>query len=220
MATKFDPTEFVRSRQQRELFQELNWSGSFEEYVNIVLEQPQVTRTAFQRIYDMILSHGVEEYVEFKKKINRYRFFDDPFENGADGIFGLEVALMKMVSFFKAAAQRYGPEKRVLLLHGPVGSCKSTIARLLKKGLEQYSRTREGALYTFAWKLDLADERWEDCPMHEEPLHLVPAELRAAFLNELSAKCGQEIFIEGNPIDENSKKLVEEMKKDGARITP
>ena len=39
----------------------------------------------------------------------------------------------------------------MLLLHGPVGSCKSTIARLLKKGLERYSRTDEGALYTFGW---------------------------------------------------------------------
>ena len=29
-----------------------------------------------------------------------------------------------------------------------------------------------------------------------------------------------QIFIEGNPIDEASKKLVDEMKKAGARITP
>ena len=198
MASRFDPTEFVRSRQQRELFQELNWSGSFEDYVQLVIEHPEVTRTAFQRIYDMILSHGVEEYVEFKKKINRYRFFDDPIDNGQDGIFGLEVPLMKMVAFFKAAAQRYGPEKRVLLLHGPVGSCKSTIARLLKKGIEQYSRTREGALYTFSWRMDKAEDRWEDCPMHEEPLHLVPPELRNAFQTELSNVCGQEIYVEGN----------------------
>ncbi|MFN8548201.1 MAG: serine protein kinase [Candidatus Eisenbacteria bacterium] len=198
MASTFDPTEFVSSRQQRELFQELNWSGTFQDYVALVVEHPEVTRTAFQRIYDMILSHGVEEYVEFKKKINRYRFFDDPIDNGQDGIFGLEVPLMKMVAFFKAAAQRYGPEKRVLLLHGPVGSCKSTIARLLKKGLEQYSRTREGALYTFSWRLDKNEDHWDDCPMHEEPLHLVPAELRSAFMNEISAACGQEIFIEGN----------------------
>jgi len=198
MASTFDPTEFVRSRQQRELFQELNWNGSFQDYVALVVEHPEVTRTAFQRIYDMILSHGVEEYVEFKKKINRYRFFDDPIDNGQDGIFGLEVPLMKMVAFFKAAAQRYGPEKRVLLLHGPVGSCKSTIARLLKKGLEQYSRTREGALYTFSWRLDKNEDHWDDCPMHEEPLHLVPVELRSAFMNEISAAANQEIFIEGN----------------------
>ena len=58
---------------------------------------------------------------------------------------------MRLVHVLKAAAEGYGPEKRVILLHGPVGSSKSTIARLLKKGLEHYSRTTDGALYTFDW---------------------------------------------------------------------
>ena len=58
---------------------------------------------------------------------------------------------MRLVHVLQGAAQGYGPEKRVILLHGPVGSSKSTIARLLKKGLEEYSRTPEGALYTFDW---------------------------------------------------------------------
>ncbi len=62
---------------------------------------------------------------------------------------------MKLVNIFKSAAQRYGTERRVILLHGPVGSSKSTIARLLKNGLEEYSRTPEGALYTFGWIRDL-----------------------------------------------------------------
>ena len=58
---------------------------------------------------------------------------------------------MRLVHVLKAAAEGYGPEKRVILLHGPVGSSKSTIARLLKQGVEQYSRTPDGALYTFEW---------------------------------------------------------------------
>jgi serine protein kinase len=56
---------------------------------------------------------------------------------------------MRLVNVLKAAAEGYGPERRVILLHGPVGSSKSTIARLLKKGMEDYSRTPEGALYTY-----------------------------------------------------------------------
>ena len=54
---------------------------------------------------------------------------------------------MKLVSVFKSAARGFGTERRVLLLHGPVGSAKSTITRLLKKGVEHYSRTSDGALY-------------------------------------------------------------------------
>ena len=100
-----------------------------------------MARTAFQRVYDMIESYGYEEYKEYKKVIRHYKFFDDPIENGRDAVFGLDVHIMKLVNFFKAAAYRYGPEKRVFLLHGPVGSAKSTIARMLKKGLEHYSAT-------------------------------------------------------------------------------
>jgi len=88
------------------------------------------------------------------------------------------------VATLKAAAHRLGPERRILLLHGPVGSAKSTIARLLKKGLEAYSRTEEGKLFTFYWK---TEEGPLPCPMHEEPLHLLPQDLREAFLEELRA---------------------------------
>ena len=65
---------------------------------------------------------------------------------------------MRLVHVLKAAAEGYGPEKRVILLHGPVGSSKSTIARLLKQGIEPYSRTPDGALYTFDW-VNLAGTR-------------------------------------------------------------
>ena len=57
--------------------------------------------------------------------------------------------LQKLVNVIKSAAYGYGAEKRVILLHGPVGSAKSTIARMMKKGIEKYSRTQEGAMYTY-----------------------------------------------------------------------
>ena len=117
-------------------YKELHWEGSFEEYLNMVIERPAIARNAFQRVYDMISSYGREKYTEYKKEIYHYNFFDDPIDNGKDAIFGLDVHLTKLVNVFKAGAQRYGPEKRVILLHGPVGSSKSTIARMLKKGLD------------------------------------------------------------------------------------
>jgi serine protein kinase len=84
----------------------------------------------------------------------------------------------------------------VLLLHGPVGSSKSTIVRLLKKGMEAYSRTEDGALYSFAWRTE--PDRF-DCPMHEEPLHLVPLEFRDQVLAELNQSLpdDQKIVVEG-----------------------
>src|SRR5262245_39334641 len=132
-------------------YQELNWEGSFEDYLKLVQENPRATRNAFQRIYDMILSHGVEEHVEHKKKMTRYRFFRDYAHNGRDAVYGIDQSLSHLVDTFKSASRNYGTERRVILLHGPVGSAKSTIVRLLKKGLEEYSRTQDGAMYTFGW---------------------------------------------------------------------
>ena len=125
-------------------FRDQHWEGSFEDYLQIVRHNPKVTRTAFQRMYDNVLSRGTREYYEYKKKILHYNFFDDKEHAGIDAIFGLAIPLMKLVNVFKSAAQRYGTEKRVLLLHGPVGSSKSTIVRLLKKGLEAYSQADGG----------------------------------------------------------------------------
>ncbi len=179
-------------------FRELNWEGTFADYLDIVAHNPKVTRTAFQRLYDMILSYGTETYTEHRERITHYKFFDDPIGNGEDAIYGLDKALMNLVQVFKSASQRYGTERRVLLLHGPVGSSKSTIVRLLKKGLEEYSRTNEGALYSFSWIQE--DGSLMPCPMNEEPLHLVPKELRPKLLAQLNEgrPQGEQVHIEGD----------------------
>ena len=141
----------IASMQDYDLYRELTWEGSFEEYLGVVRERPEVTRNAYQRVYDMIIRYGTEEYTDSKKKLVRYNFFRDELDEGKDGVFGLDIPLMRLVNVLKAAAQGYGPEKRIILLHGPVGSSKSTIVRLLKKGLEHYSRSPDGALYTYDW---------------------------------------------------------------------
>ena len=172
-------------------FRSFHWEGSLLEYLDLVKKNPTVCRNAFQRMYDMILTWGTASYVEYKKNIIRYKFFDDPIDHGQDAVFGLDVPLMKLVHFFKSAAYGYGTEKRVLLLHGPVGSAKSTIARLLKKGIERYSKTDDGALYSFKWVDTSGDKILGSatemaCPMHEEPLKIFPEEFRAKLVEELN----------------------------------
>ena len=152
MTSRIDIASIVREHQNLESYRELTWEGRFQDYVNIVAGDPRVARTAFQRIYDMILSYGTEEYTEYRKRVVHYKFFEDPFENGRDAVYGLDIPLMKLVNVFKSAARRYGTERRVILLHGPVGSSKSTIARLLKKGLERYSRSPDGFYSVPEWR--------------------------------------------------------------------
>ncbi len=179
-------------------YQRLHWEGTFTEYLDLVIEHPTVTRNAYQRLYDMIISHGTEDAYENKEKITRYKFFTEYAAEQGDAVFGLDRTLSSLVHTFKSAAQGYGTEKRVLLLHGPVGSAKSTIARLLKRGLEDYSRTDAGAIYTYSWKS--ADGTFTKCPMHEEPLKLIPQESRAKLLEKLNAqkKSDYEITIRGD----------------------
>jgi serine protein kinase len=183
----------IESRLDRRSFQQHHWEGSFWQYLEIVGQKPGVIRNAYQRLHDAVLSYGFEKYRLFKKECVRYHFFSDPIENGADAIYGLDFALMQLVDVFRSAAEGYGTDKRILLLHGPVGSSKSTIARLLKKGLEAYSRTDAGALYSFSWLLDEdcgpSDKTTTfHCPMHEEPLMLVPRESRDEILAKLNEK--------------------------------
>ncbi len=171
-----------------------HWTGTFQEYLDLVKSNPKVSRNAYQRLFDMIVEAGTEEYIDFKKQIIRYKFFDDAENGGKDAVFGLDVQLMKLVNVLKAAALGYGTEKRVILLHGPVGSAKSTICRRLKKGLEIYSRTDQGSLFTFEWidengKLEGLlgkDVKSFPSPMNEEPLLLIPEEMRSQICDEIN----------------------------------
>ncbi|QCT03837.1 putative serine protein kinase, PrkA [Paenibacillus algicola] len=149
----------------------LAWKGTFKDYIELLKTNPAPAKTAHARVYDMIESYGVEESGGRKK----YKFFEQE-------IFGLDRAVEKLVEeYFHSAARRLDVRKRILLLMGPVSGGKSTLVTLLKRGLEKYSRTPGGAVYAIA-----------GCPMHEEPLHLIPLELRPEVEQELGVR------IEGN----------------------
>jgi len=189
----------ISSRQNLDAYQAENWEGSFEDYLDIVRRNPKVTRTAHQRLYDMVTTYGTYTVQDGKSDLTRYNFFDDPIDGGDDAIYGLTRPLMALVNTFKSAALNYGAEKRVLLLHGPVGSSKSTIARLLKKGLERYSRTEEGAMYAFGWKEEDGSITWD--PMNGEPLQLIPSDHReeiCTWLNEGRAEDDHHVNINGD----------------------
>jgi serine protein kinase len=160
-----------RLEEFRDRERSLAWEGTFAAYFDIATKQPSVAQLAHERIYNMIMAAGVEtnRYGE-----PRYKFFSQE-------IFGLDKPLQQIVEYFHSAAQRLEVRKRILLLMGPVGGGKSTIVHLLKQGLEQYTRTDAGALYAI-----------KDCPMHEEPLHLIPHELRPDIEREFG------LYIEGD----------------------
>lgn len=175
-------------QQHREEEERLAWEGTFADYLEIIKKRPYVAQTAHSRVFNMIKDAGIEE-VDGKKK---YNFFSGQ-------MFGIDDALERLVEeYFHPSAKRLDVRKRILLLMGPVSGGKSTLVTLLKRGLEAYSRTEKGAIYAI-----------KGCPMHEDPLHMVPAHLRNDFYNEYG------IRIEGNLSPLNMMRLEEEY---GGRI--
>jgi serine protein kinase len=131
---------------------------TLNEYIDRVAAHPSIAATAHQRVHDMIRTAGSTPGLHAGE--TSYSFFSQE-------LFGMDVPLERIVSYFETAAQGHETRRRILLLWGPPGGAKSTVAAMLKQGLEAYSHTPEGAVYAL-----------EGCPMHEEPLHLVPAALR------------------------------------------
>ena len=153
----------------------LRWEGSFRDYFELVAQNPRIAQLSHARINDMVHAAGVERLNEgTQHEVLSYKFFDSE-------LFGIEEPIARIVEYFKSAAQRLEVRKRILLLMGPVGGGKSTIVNMLKRGLEVWTRIEAGAVYAI-----------KDCPMHEEPLHLIPHQLRA----EVEKHYG--IYIEGD----------------------
>src|SRR6266446_8393742 len=149
----------------------LQWEGTFAQYFEIATKRPEVSRLSHERIYHMIMDAGVETT---RTGEPRYNFFSQE-------IFGIEKPLQQIVDYFHSAAQRLEVRKRIMLLMGPVGGGKSTIVYLIKRGLEAHTRIEAGGVYAI-----------KDCPMHEEPLHLIPNELRPDVEREFG------MYIEGD----------------------
>src|SRR6185503_1417215 len=141
------------------------WEGTFGEFLaNIVPANPAaLARTSHEYIWDMLRWHGRASQPEVPESTRARELFKRE-------LFGIDEPLSRVVDYFKAAAAGSDVGRRLLLLLGPPSGGKSTLAILLKRGLEEYSRTDEGAIYAV-----------KGSPMRENPLNLIPASLRAEF---------------------------------------
>lgn len=158
---KFDFLGALESYQEQQ--EKLRWEGSFSEYVQKVVENPKIVRSAHKLAYDALTSRP------------------DFFTTGPNALYGAEKATDKFIDVLKGGAEGLEVRKRIILLIGPPGSGKSTLVNGTKRGIEEFSKTDEGASYQI-----------KDCPMQEEPLHLVPTEARGLFEEKLG------VHIEGD----------------------
>jgi serine protein kinase len=187
-----------------------HWEGSFEAFLKEKVAPHPVRhiRTAFQYLRDMIDHFGWDEREDAGETFRKYRIFDDPFHAGKKAVFGLERTVRKLVNYVRAASHEEGKE-RIFVLTGPVGTAKTTLVDLLARGLEEYSRTEEGAAYTVTWLFprQIDDEGGKlgfvrtgpdtgevyarvRCQLHDNPLLLIPRAQRRAYLGDLLRRAG------------------------------
>ncbi len=133
---------------------------SFQEYLDAFLERPRAqARSAAQYLRDCLDYYGTETVQRPSGPQRRFKMFDRPWESGsiagAEGesgtpVFGQEEAQNAIYRILNTFVRR-GRINKLILLHGPNGSAKSSIVAALFAGLEHYSRLDEGALYRFNW---------------------------------------------------------------------
>ena len=132
------------------------WEGTLSDFLKDILPKSPAgyIRTSHEYIWDMLLWHGrAGEGSDTEKARELFK----------RELFGVDEPLGRVVDYFKAAAAGSDVGRRLLLLLGPPSGGKSTLAILLKRGLEEYSRTDEGALYAI-----------KGSPLRESPLNLIP----------------------------------------------
>lgn len=159
--------KFIKSQDEQ------MWTGTLEDYIALVAKNPAIHMTSHSRVLKMIESHGVEK--DSSDKIVKFNFFKDE-------IFGVDSSIDEIVAYLRAAAAGSEVGRRILLMYGPTSSGKSQLAIMLKKGLEKFSHTDEGAIYGLS-----------ESPMNEDPMTAIPHELRNEFFTEYGIKIEGEL---------------------------
>ena len=132
---------------------------AFQEYMEAFFEAPRVhARDGAQYIRDTFDYYGTETLQKPDGPVRRFKLFDRPFDQAAStqegeggapvsGLEDVQNAIYRILSSFVRA----GRVNKLILLHGPNGSAKSSIVAAMHRALEDYSRKEAGALYRFNW---------------------------------------------------------------------
>ncbi len=171
MTTNSLPIDEFLKEAEREVGR-FDWEGSFADYLEMITNGTAVSRLSHRLVYEAILANGVDESPETGNAT--YRLFEER-------VYGLDESIESIVEYFASSSRRLEIRNRILLLLGPPASGKSTVVALIKKALEDFTRTDGGAVYSI-----------KNCPMQEEPLHLVPPDLRRKLEDEYG------IYVEGD----------------------
>ncbi|MHC4831200.1 MAG: PrkA family serine protein kinase, partial [Planctomycetota bacterium] len=211
-----DPDRVLRdlAATAEERFRESQIIQSFDEFLADALVHPRRhTRTAAQYLLEAIDHFGTRDVSVGGQTSARYRVFDGI--GACAGVHGQLLAQQELVKSIKVLADK-GRNDKLIMLHGPNGSAKSSTVECLVTAMEAFSHEETGALYTFNWifseaidrdRLGFAEggSRRSDtyaylppdevssripCELHENPLLLIPVPERSKLLREAYRAAG------------------------------
>jgi serine protein kinase len=139
------------SQAAKEKFEARGTVLSFPAYLAEVEKNPaKHLRHAAQYFADLVTHFGHYTVERPMGEISRLKLFDAPFDQGENQVLGQERVqneiLRNIQNFVRA-----GKSDRLILLHGPNGSAKTSLVRMLARAAEVYSEHDEGAIYRFNW---------------------------------------------------------------------
>ncbi|RLM76140.1 kinase anchor protein [Halorubrum sp. Atlit-26R] len=126
---------------------------SLAAYVDRVLENPTAAASGAGYVLAAVESFGTREVRERGETLDRYRFFDDPANDGEHAVLGNTRALNEFVDDLRAAATGRGNDETIVWIDGPTATGKSEFKRCLINGLRAFSKTEAGRRYTVEWNV-------------------------------------------------------------------
>ncbi|WP_101298132.1 PrkA family serine protein kinase [Halegenticoccus soli] len=194
MNGEIETLEDLSQHYQESVPADLREAKSFDWYLKEVYEDPRIARNAHQRVADMFDYYGTR-YDEDAGVVEYLMASEDPLHEGENIFYGREVheSIHEFVNKVKSGARGLGPEKRIKLLLGPVGSGKSHFDSMVRRYFEDYTMRDEGRMYTFRWvnlcdvirDQDPADDTVQS-PMNQDPIVLLPQEQRDRVIERLN----------------------------------
>ncbi len=183
---------------------------SLGEYVGMLFEHPYRAAHASKYLLDAIEHAGTRTVIEEGEEKERYRFFDDPWNDGEHAILGNTEVLNDFVDDLRSIAAGRGKGEKILWLAGPTATGKSELKRCLINGLREYSKTERGRRYTVEWNVAGAGETpgltygdrevddeddWYESPVQSHPLTVFPDDVRAEIVAELNDRLDDHIPV-------------------------
>lgn len=183
---------------------------SLQEYVSRAFENPSIASHASKYLLEAIESMGTRTVFEEGESRERYRFFDDPANDGKHAVLGNTEVLNRFVDDLRTIAADRGKSEKILWFDGPTATGKSELKRCLINGLRAYSKTDAGRRYTVEWNITAADETrglsyggevsgpeadrdWYESPVQAHPLSVFPRSVRQTVLGELNEEATNHI---------------------------